>query len=104
MTAPTPQAPRHVRAVVVQPHWSARDFTTPDAFRRWMRAQLEMARPHLQEGGVNLVVLTELNGLPLVLRGGGWLSLPAFARTTTRNWGSALEASANVGFRCARDG
>lgn len=81
MTAPTPQAPRHVRAVVVQPHWSARDFTTPDAFRRWMRAQLEMARPHLQEGGVNLVVLTELNGLPLVLRGGGWaLRLRTFER------------------------
>ncbi|AWT36528.1 carbon-nitrogen hydrolase family protein [Deinococcus arenae] len=81
MTVPTPQAPRHVRAVAVQPHWSARDFTTPDAFRRWMRAQLEMARPHLRPGGVNLVVLTELNGLPLVLRGGGWaLRLRTFER------------------------
>ncbi|MHA0043127.1 nitrilase-related carbon-nitrogen hydrolase [Deinococcus sp. PEB2-63] len=81
MTAPTPQAPRHVRAVAVQPHWSARDFTTPEAFRRWMRAQLDMARPHLKPGGVNLVVLTELNGLPLVLRGGGWaLRLRTFKR------------------------
>jgi formylglycine-generating enzyme required for sulfatase activity len=38
-----------------------------------------------------------------VLRGGGWLSYPSMARTTSRNWGSALEAGPNVGFRCARD-
>jgi formylglycine-generating enzyme required for sulfatase activity len=38
-----------------------------------------------------------------VLRGGGWLSPPSFSRTTSRDWGSALEAGANVGFRCARD-
>jgi formylglycine-generating enzyme required for sulfatase activity len=38
-----------------------------------------------------------------VLRGGGWLSTPMQSRTTSRNWGSALEAGANVGFRCAKD-
>jgi formylglycine-generating enzyme required for sulfatase activity len=38
-----------------------------------------------------------------VLRGGGWLSPPASARATSRNWGSSLEAGPNVGFRCARD-
>jgi formylglycine-generating enzyme required for sulfatase activity len=38
-----------------------------------------------------------------VLRGGGWLSTPSQARTTSRNWGSVLEAGPNVGFRCARD-
>jgi serine/threonine-protein kinase len=43
-------------------------------------------------------------GAAHVLRGGGWLSAPSQSRTTSRNWGSALEAGPNVGFRCARDG
>jgi serine/threonine-protein kinase len=38
-----------------------------------------------------------------VLRGGGWQSPPSMSRTTSRDWGSALEAGPNVGFRCARD-
>lgn len=42
-------------------------------------------------------------GAAHVLRGGGWLQGPSAARTTARNWGSAIEAGANVGFRCARD-
>jgi formylglycine-generating enzyme required for sulfatase activity len=42
-------------------------------------------------------------GASHVLRGGGWLSLPSMSRTTSRNWGSAVEAGPNVGFRCARD-
>lgn len=42
-------------------------------------------------------------GASHVLRGGGWLSAPSLARTTTRNWGSVREAGPNVGFRCARD-
>jgi formylglycine-generating enzyme required for sulfatase activity len=44
------------------------------------------------------------SGAAHVLRGGGWLSPPSMSRTTSRNWGSALEAGPNVGFRCARDG
>jgi len=60
---------RHFRAVAVQPHWSAENFTSAAAFRAWLRSQLEMARPHLAPDRPNLVVLTELNGLPLVLRG-----------------------------------
>ncbi|WP_188905318.1 nitrilase-related carbon-nitrogen hydrolase [Deinococcus aerophilus] len=63
---------RAFRAVAVQPHWSAADFTTDDAFRAWMRSQLEAARPHLSPQRPTLVVLTELNGLPLVLRGAAW--------------------------------
>ncbi len=43
------------------------------------------------------------SGASHVLRGGGWLSRPIDSRTTARNWGSALEAGANVGFRCAKD-
>jgi formylglycine-generating enzyme required for sulfatase activity len=43
------------------------------------------------------------SGAAHVLRGGGWLSPPSLSRTTSRNWGSALEAGPNVGFRCARD-
>jgi formylglycine-generating enzyme required for sulfatase activity len=44
------------------------------------------------------------SGAAHVLRGGGWLSPPSMSRTTSRNWGSALEAGPNVGLRCARDG
>jgi formylglycine-generating enzyme required for sulfatase activity len=44
------------------------------------------------------------SGAAHVLRGGGWLTPPSMSRTTSRNWGSALEAGPNVGFRCARDG
>ena len=44
------------------------------------------------------------SGAAHVLRGGGWLSPPSAARTTSRNWGSSVEAGPNVGFRCARDG
>jgi sulfatase modifying factor 1 len=43
------------------------------------------------------------SGAAHVLRGGGWLSTPSQSRTTSRDWGSALEAGANVGFRCAKD-
>ncbi|WP_103130843.1 nitrilase-related carbon-nitrogen hydrolase [Deinococcus aerius] len=64
-----PSPDRHFRAVAVQPQWSAADFTSAAAFRAWMRAQLELARPLLAPDRPNLVVLTELNGLPLVLRG-----------------------------------
>jgi formylglycine-generating enzyme required for sulfatase activity len=42
-------------------------------------------------------------GASHVLRGGGWLSPPSGARTTSRNWGSSREMGPNVGFRCARD-
>jgi formylglycine-generating enzyme required for sulfatase activity len=42
-------------------------------------------------------------GASHTLRGGGWLSAPSASRTTSRNWGSALEAGPNVGFRCARN-
>ncbi|MBX3190296.1 MAG: SUMF1/EgtB/PvdO family nonheme iron enzyme [Labilithrix sp.] len=42
-------------------------------------------------------------GASHVLRGGGWLSIPSLAKTTSRNWGSVREAGPNVGFRCARD-
>ncbi|WP_229671051.1 nitrilase-related carbon-nitrogen hydrolase [Deinococcus aquiradiocola] len=76
---------RQVRAVAVQPKWSADAFLTGARFRAWMSGQLVAARPHLRPGGTNLVVLTELNGLPLVLRG-GWLA----ARTGRFEWAAAL--------------
>lgn len=41
-------------------------------------------------------------GASHVLRGGGWLSPPSMSKTTSRDWGSAMEAGPNVGFRCAR--
>jgi formylglycine-generating enzyme required for sulfatase activity len=43
------------------------------------------------------------SGASHVLRGGGWLSTPSMSRTTSRNWGSDIEAGPNVGFRCAKD-
>lgn len=42
-------------------------------------------------------------GASHVLRGGGWLTVPSQAKTTSRNWGSVRELGPNVGFRCARD-
>jgi formylglycine-generating enzyme required for sulfatase activity len=42
-------------------------------------------------------------GAAHVLRGGGWLSPPSQSRTTSRDWGSALESGPNTGFRCAKD-
>ena len=42
-------------------------------------------------------------GASHVLRGGGWLSPPSMAKTTSRDWGSAMEAGPNIGFRCAKD-
>lgn len=81
MSLPAPQPPRVFRAVAVQPKWGAEHFVSADAFQAWMRGQLEAARPHLSPDRPNLVVLTELNGLPLVLRGAGWaLPLKTFER------------------------
>ena len=71
--------------MAVQPKWHAHDFLSKAAFERWMRAQLGAARPHLSATQPNLVVLTELNGLPLVLRGG------ALAAATGKfEWAAAL--------------
>ena len=42
-------------------------------------------------------------GASHVLRGGGWMSPPSASRTTSRSWGSSVEAGPNVGFRCAKD-
>jgi len=66
--APIP-GPRAVRAVIVQPQWHVEDFATPQSFERWMRGQLEQAKTEFVEGRPNLVVLTELNGVGLYLRG-----------------------------------
>jgi formylglycine-generating enzyme required for sulfatase activity len=43
-------------------------------------------------------------GASHVLRGGGWLSPPSMSKTTSRDWGSSMEAGPNVGFRCGRNG
>lgn len=64
-----PAPPREARAVAVQPQWYVSDYLSRARFEAWMRAQLEMAKPHLAPDKPNLVVLTELNGLPLLLRG-----------------------------------
>ena len=76
---------REFRAIAVQPKWGASDFLTAQRFRAWMTAQLEAAKPRLHPEHPNLVVLTELNGLPLVLRGG-----PLAAATRRFEWAAAL--------------
>ncbi len=76
---------REFRAIAVQPKWGAADFLTARRFRAWMTAQLEAAKPQLHPVRANLVVLTELNGLPLVLRGG-----PLAAATRRLEWAAAL--------------
>ena len=75
-----PARPRRGRAA----QWHAHDFLSSAAFKSWMRA-LELARPHLSATQPNLVVLTELNGLPLVLRGGHLA-----AATGKFEWAAAL--------------
>lgn len=70
--SPADPAARAFRVIAAQPQWSASDFVSADAFRAWMRAQLDGARPLIAPDRPTLVVLTELNGLPLVLRGAGW--------------------------------
>ncbi|MFC5850214.1 nitrilase-related carbon-nitrogen hydrolase [Deinococcus petrolearius] len=69
---PSESPARDFRVVAVQPRWSAADFVSAAAFRAWMRAQLGEASAHIAPDRPTLVVLTELNGLPLVLRGAGW--------------------------------
>ncbi len=76
---------RTFRAIAVQPKWRASDFLSATRFRAWMTTQLESAKPHLHPNQPNLVVLTELNGLPLVLRD-GWLA----AATGRFEWAAAL--------------
>lgn len=61
-----------VRAIVVQPKWNVDDFSTPDRFESWMRNQLEQAQTKFVSGYPNLVVLTELNGIGLLLQGSLW--------------------------------
>jgi len=41
-------------------------------------------------------------GASHTLRGGSWMSPPSRSRTTSRSWGSAVEAGPTVGLRCAR--
>ncbi len=47
--------------------------------------------------------LSPRSGASHSIRGGGWQSPPSRSRATTRDWGSALEAGPNIGFRCAKD-
>ncbi len=48
-------------------------------------------------------VVPPSSGASHVLRGGSWLSPPSWAKSTSRSYGSAMEAGPTVGFRCARD-
>lgn len=58
---------RHFRAFALQPKWHMSNYASPQAFRNWMQSQLEQIKPDLSSEHPNLVVLTELNGLPLIL-------------------------------------
>ncbi len=51
----------------------------------------------------HLSTVAPRSGASHTLRGGGFQTTPLRSRTSTRDWGSAIEAGPNVGFRCARD-
>lgn len=55
------------RLIAVQPKWQADDFFTEDAFRGWMREQFQRSSQYFHPTLPNLLVLTEFNGLPLML-------------------------------------
>jgi predicted amidohydrolase len=59
---------RSFRAVVLKPKWQVEDFSSRETFEGWMRGQMEAAKPYLSSDRENLVVLTEFNGLPLLLQ------------------------------------
>lgn len=70
--ASTTSSIRHFRAFAVQPQWYTHQFVSYRAFADWMTAQFRSLVPHLAHDRPNLVVLTEFNGLPLLLNQHVW--------------------------------
>ena len=64
-----PVQARELRVHALQPRWNVSDYGSDNSFQKWMQAQLTLARVNFDPDHPNLVVLTELNGLPLALRG-----------------------------------
>lgn len=60
---------REFRVHALQPKWDVSVYQSAETFQKWMRAQLMLAQTNLDPEHPNLVVLTELNGLPLAVRG-----------------------------------
>jgi predicted amidohydrolase len=78
-------AARNPRAIILQPKWGAADFATPAQFETWMRNQLEQAQTKMVTGRPNLVVLTELNGVGLLLQ-----ASPAGRLSNRFDWAVAI--------------
>lgn len=74
---------RTFRVVLPQPLWRATDFAPAGGFGAWIDVQMAQLRPHVSAEHPTLVVLTELNGLPLLLRG-------AFLATRAPSFASAI--------------
>ncbi|GGJ45779.1 nitrilase-related carbon-nitrogen hydrolase [Deinococcus roseus] len=60
---------REFRVHALQPSWDVPVYQSAETFQKWMHSQLVLARTNFDPQHPNLVVLTELNGLPLAVRG-----------------------------------
>ncbi|GEM47822.1 nitrilase-related carbon-nitrogen hydrolase [Deinococcus cellulosilyticus] len=60
---------REFRVHALQPQWEIAVYRSAETFQKWMRSQLMLAQTNFDPERPNLVVLTELNGLPLAIRG-----------------------------------
>ena len=60
-----------VRAIAVQAKWNASDYSSYESFRKKTRSLMSLAAEHMSPGGVNLVVLPEHYGTPLILAASG---------------------------------
>lgn len=60
---------REFRVHAVQPQWHVSVYASSPSFQKWMLSQVTLARTQFHPTHPNLVVLTELNGLPLAIRG-----------------------------------
>jgi predicted amidohydrolase len=60
-----------VRAIAVQAKWNASDYSSYESFRRKTRSLMSLAAEYMSTGDVNLVVLPEHYGTPLILAASG---------------------------------
>jgi len=60
-----------VRAIAVQAEWAASHYSSYESFRRKTRSLMSLAAEHMSANDVNLVVLPEHFGTPLILAASG---------------------------------
>jgi len=60
-----------VRAIAVQAKWSASDYSSYESFRMKTKSLMSLAAKHMSSDDINLVVLPEHYGTPLILAASG---------------------------------